>query len=95
MAHISLSLVPEAIKNRLEFSSGQSSEYGGSTLTARWEDGEYVVRSYKATIALAKANGRYWVTDTKYTVTTSKHTSFVRRGFASDGAPVSLEDVRA
>ena len=86
MAQLALRFVPEAISNRKEFQ--------GNSLSARWEGEDYVVRSYATAIAIAKANGHYWITSDKYSVTTSKHTNYVRRGFASSGAPVSWEEIR-
>jgi hypothetical protein len=88
MANIALRFVPEAIKDRRVFTAG------AHTLSARWENDEYRVYSYRALIAVAKGNDRVWITDQKYSQTTSRHTTKVRQGFA-DELKVSLEEARA
>lgn len=88
MANIALRFVPEAIKNRLSFTAG------AHTMSARWENDEYRVYSYRALIAVAKSNDRVWITSEKYSQTTSRHTSKARQGFA-DELKVTLEEVRA
>lgn len=47
------------------------------------EKGEvfYIVYSYATPIAVAFSNGEWEMLDGKYSVTTSKHQSLVRRGF--------------
>lgn len=78
MSTINLRQAEVAIKNRQDFVAGAKTLRGYTN-----DKGEYVVYSYRALIALVKPNGRAWITDTKYSVTTSRHTGIARRGLWS------------
>jgi hypothetical protein len=58
---------------------------GANTLRGVWHTPEtYHIYSYRACIGIATVTDEgieWWVTDTKYSVTTSRHTGVVRRGF--------------
>jgi hypothetical protein len=68
----------------------QASEYiarleefqGNNFRAVRWSNGDYEIYSYAALIGGVK-DGTPWVTDRKYSVTTSRHTNYVRKGLAS------------
>lgn len=69
------------------------SSFNAGNLTANVESGEkngeevpvYVVRSYGVAIAKCSpfANVDVWITDTKYSQTTSKHTNLVKKAWAN------------
>lgn len=87
---ISLREVPRAIENRQEFTAGAGTMFGDYE-----DDGSYVVRSYRAVIATAKQTPEgevVWVTDQKWSVTTSRHTNLARRGFATELAKQTPAD---
>jgi hypothetical protein len=88
MKTINLRQAVTAIENRTDFVAGAKTLRGFTN-----EQGEYVVYSYRALIACVKPNGRAWITDQKYSVTTSRHTGIVRRGLASVMIPQGLSDI--
>ena len=83
--------VVQAIISREDFALSTGSMWGTKTAT---ENGYiYEIKSYGVPIGrlefdFSKANDNWripsvkWITDKKYSVTTSKHTNFVRRAFA-------------
>ncbi len=95
---ISLREVPLAIQNRREFTAGAGTMFGDYDTDGE-HAGKYVIRSYRAVIATVTF-GRdneevVWVTDRKYSVTTSKHTNYARRGFAVELANALAEQANA
>lgn len=78
MSTINLRQAETAIKNRIDFVAGAKTLRGFTN-----DQGEYVVYSYRALIACVKPNGRAWITDQKWSVTTSRHTGIARRGLWS------------
>lgn len=70
------------IARRLPFGSGANT-YQGYLCTLRGEyneQGDFVIYSYGAHIATIAKDGSTWVTDRKYSNTTSRHTGIARRG---------------
>ena len=61
--------------------------FNGGNFTANFEvgseGGEYVVRSYGVEVArwLPMFGGECWVTDKKYSQTTSRHTNLVKKAW--------------
>jgi hypothetical protein len=53
---------------------------GANTLRGEWDGNTYRVYSYRALIATITLDGKAWITDQKWSVTTSRHTSVARRG---------------
>lgn len=87
--------IPDAIANEQEFTGTNKTIWAFKSFDdAGWE---YVVKSYGVPIARVrvddvKENGvvvgwkkTLWITPTKYSVTTSAHTSLVRRGYNIPG----------
>lgn len=69
----------EYIRLTRDFNAG-SNNTGVVSFTGRTEGDTYVIRSYEAVIAtVCLLTGDVWITDKKYTQTTSRHTSYVRR----------------
>ncbi len=94
---ISLREVPLAIQNRREFTAGAGTMFGDYDTDGE-HAGKYVIRSYRAVIATVTFTDRgdlVWVTDRKYSVTTSKHTNYARRGFAVELANALAEQANA
>lgn len=72
----------DRIALRLPFGSGATT-YRGYLPTLRGdfnEEGDYVIFSYGAHIATIARDGSTWVTESKYSNTTSRHTGIARRG---------------
>ncbi len=94
---ISLREVPLAIQNRREFTAGAGTMFGDYDTDGE-HAGKYVIRSYRAVIATVTFTDRgdlVWVTDRKYSVTTSKHTNYARRGLAVELANALAEQANA
>jgi hypothetical protein len=73
----------EYIRLTRDFKAG-SNNTGVVSFTGRTEGDLYVIRSYEAVIATVNLlTDEVWVTDKKYTQTTSRHTSFVRQALSS------------
>ena len=72
MKRITLRQAVEAIRNREEFQAGSLSGYHV------YQPDEYVISSYATVIAVVKDSGT-WIDDQRYSVTTSRHQSIVRR----------------
>ena len=75
MKRINLRHAVEAIRNREEFKAGPLSGYHV------YQPDEYVVSSYATVIAVIKDSGTY-VSDQRYSTTTSRHQSIVRQAIA-------------
>lgn len=72
----------EYIRLTRDFNAG-SKNYGVVSFTGRTEGDTYVIRSYEAVIATVNLlTNEVWITDKKYSQTTSRHTSFVRRALS-------------
>lgn len=65
------------IRLRLDFTASAMTGYTNY-------EGDFVIKSYSTEIARATKAGIVWVTTLRYTATTDRHLSFVRRGFAKD-----------
>lgn len=91
---ITLKQAETAIRDRIEFFAGASTQYSKPSLRGEFnEHGDFEVYSYQALIAVRFLDGTAWVTDRKYSVTTSKHTSLARRALSVFVAPLpSLDD---
>ena len=62
------------------------SAFQGSNLRAEWNNGVYEVYSYRTLMAsFDPRNGDQFINPNKYSVTTSKHMNYVRRGFETIG----------
>lgn len=54
-------------------------EFKGNSMSARWADGAYLVRSYSTVIATYDPETECrWVSDDHYSVTTSRHQNLCR-----------------
>jgi Leu/Phe-tRNA-protein transferase len=58
----------------------QHAEFTTGTLSARYEDGVYCVYSYAERIAWIDTY-HTWITDKKFSQTTSKHSNLVRKAW--------------
>jgi hypothetical protein len=60
----------------------------GNSMSAEWVDGEYVVWSYRTVVArmsLVTGKKEWWVNPNRYSVTTSKQQTIIRRVAKLDG----------
>lgn len=76
MSYTPLRDVPTKVANREPFQ--------GNSISAIKNRNTYTVFSYWTAIARVDEQGRELITNHKYSVTTSKHTSAVRRGMGPD-----------
>lgn len=62
-------------------------DFRGNSMSGAWVEGIYNVWSYNTLIAdykdgyLDEGEPRYWLDDTKYSTTTSRHQNLVRRSW--------------
>lgn len=85
---VRLDEAPALIRRKLDFSAGANTLRGFTN-----SSGDYIVKSYAEVIGRWNADGSVWITDEKFSQTTSRHTNIVRRGLAEAQAQLSNNDV--
>jgi hypothetical protein len=76
---VNLQEAVSCIRLRLTFSAGANTLVGFTN-----DKGDYIIKSYRTEIARATKDGIVWITTEYYSQTTSKHLSYVRRGFSGE-----------
>ena len=85
---VNLSQAPSLIRHRLDFTAGANTLRGYTNY-----EGDYIIKSYAEVIGRWNKDGSVWITDQKFSQTTSRHTSVVRRGLAEPLAQASNNNV--
>ena len=87
---VNLTQAPSLIRHKLDFTAGANTLRGYTNY-----EGDYIIKSYAEVIGRWNKDGSVWITDQKFSQTTSRHTSVVRRGLAealkavSEGNPIT------
>jgi len=82
---VNLQEAVSCIRLRLTFSAGANTLVGFTN-----DKGDYIVKSYRTEIARATKDGIVWITSDWFSMTTAKHLSYVKRGFAGEDVVYSL-----